>query len=198
MSTFHYLKQLSAFWVCRSSSVFVCTVPNIDRVFPFKGGLLSAHLFAIDATLQDRTSDESSTPFEYDGRSLLSLAIDLGQRLLPAFDTKTKIPFGTVNLVLKYYPVYYLCLHYLFFPFFDQMYGVPEGETKIASTAGAGSLLIEFEVLSLLSGDESFGRAALLSMKSIYKRRSSVGLVGKHINTETGAWHESISGNRPF
>ena len=56
------------------------------------------------------------------------------------------------------------------------MYGVPEGETKVASTAGAGSLLIEYEVLSRLSGDESFGRA-LLSMKSIYKRRSSVGLL---------------------
>ena len=78
------------------------------------------------------------------------------------------------------------------------MYGVPEGETKIASTAGAGSLLIEFEVLSRLSGDESFGRAALLSMKSIYKRRSPVGLVGKHINTETGAWHESISGEQKW
>lgn len=102
MSTFHYLKQLSAFWVCRSTSVFDCTAPNIDSVFLFEGGLLSAHLFAIDATLQERMSDESSIPFEYDGKSLLSLAIDLGHRLLPAFDTKTKIPFGTVNLVQIY------------------------------------------------------------------------------------------------
>ena len=76
------------------------------------------------------------------------------------------------------------------------MHGVPDGETKIASTAGAGSLLLEFEVLSRLSGDDSFGQAALLSMKSLYKRKSSVGLIGKHINTETGAWHEALSGSK--
>lgn len=74
------------------------------------------------------------------------------------------------------------------------MHGVPDGETKIASTAGAGSLLLEFEVLSRLTGDDSFGRAALDAMKALYRRRSAVGLIGKHINTDTGAWHESISG----
>ena len=36
--------------------------------------------------------------FEYDGR-LLEMAIDLGDRLLPAFDTPTAIPIGTVNLM---------------------------------------------------------------------------------------------------
>jgi len=59
----------------------------------------------------------------YDGR-LLALSLDLGERLMPAFDTRTSIPYGTVNL----------------------RYGVPRGETKIASTAGAGSLLLEFQV----------------------------------------------------
>jgi len=155
------------------------------------GGLLSAHLLALDSSLRPSRSGEevqfqpygADQPpplptshfwerWKYDGKSLLTLAVDLGRRLLPAFDTKTKIPFGTVNL----------------------MFGVPEGETKIASTAGAGSLLMEFEVLSQLSGDESFGQAALTAMKALYRRRSAVGLIGKHINTETGAWHESISG----
>ena len=40
---------------------------------------------------------------------LLELAIDLGDRLIPAFHTKTGIPFGTVNL----------------------RHGVPKGETKV-------------------------------------------------------------------
>ena len=52
----------------------------------------------------------------YDG-SLLELAIDLGERLMPAFDTPTHIPYGTVNL----------------------RFGVPKGETVISSLAGAVS-----------------------------------------------------------
>lgn len=77
----------------------MCMFMFIDNFVIYEGGLLSAHLFAIDTALQERPSNESSIPLEYDGKSLLSLAIDLGHRLLPAFDTKTKIPFGTVNLV---------------------------------------------------------------------------------------------------
>jgi ER degradation enhancer, mannosidase alpha-like 2 len=103
---------------------------------------------------------------------LLRLASDLGDRLLPAFDTKTGIPFGTVNL----------------------RYGVPQGETKIASTAGAGSLLLEMQVLSSLTGVPKYGEVALAAVKSLFQRRSSLGLLGKHINTETGHWTESLSG----
>ncbi len=107
----------------------------------------------------------------YDGR-LLDLAVDLGERLMPAFETKTSIPYGTVNL----------------------LYGVPQGETKIASTAGAGSLLLEFQVLSYLSGQGKFGEAAYAATKGLFQRKSAIGLLGKHINTETGQWSESLSG----
>ena len=44
------------------------------------------------------------------------------------------IPYGTVNLES----------------------GVPDGETPISSLAGAGSLTIEFSVLSALTGDGVF------------------------------------------
>ncbi len=44
------------------------------------------------------------------------------------------IPYGTVNL----------------------KNGVPEGETTISSLAGAGSLTVEFSVLSALTGDGVF------------------------------------------
>eukprot|EP01038_Epipyxis_sp_PR26KG_P008658 gene8658-11701_t len=140
------------------------------------GGLLSAHLMAVDPRLgiykvDHNTSLDQNYTRPYRGE-LLALAIDLGDRLLPAFHTKTSIPFGTVNL----------------------RYGVPNGETKIASTAGAGSLVIEFEVLSYLSGRKEFGEAAHLATHALYSRRSNIGLLGKHINTETGVWHESLSG----
>lgn len=71
---------------------------------------------------------------------------------MPAFGTKTGIPYGTVNL----------------------RKGVPKGETKIASTAGAGSLLLEFQALSLLTGDPKYGQAAFRALEGIYARRYGV------------------------
>ena len=53
---------------------------------------------------------------------LLRLAEDAATRLLPAFDTPTGMPYGTVNL----------------------RHGVPAGETPVTCTAGVGTFLIEF------------------------------------------------------
>lgn len=53
----------------------------------------------------------------------------------------TGIPFGTVNLKT----------------------GVPEGETTISSLAGAGSLTVEFSVLSALTGDGVFAEVTGMS-----------------------------------
>lgn len=100
------------------------------------------------------------------------MAIDLADRLFPAFQTKTGIPYGTVNL----------------------RHGVPKGETKIASTAGAGSLFLEFHVLSILVNNNKYSQAALRAMDALYERRSPFDLVGKHINIETGQWQETMSG----
>ena len=61
-------------------------------VRPFSGGLLSAHLLASDPKLIDFP--------EYKGE-LLELARDLGNRLLPAFQTPTGIPYGTVRKFLE-------------------------------------------------------------------------------------------------
>lgn len=122
------------------------------------GGLLAAHGFA----------DYD----DYDG-SLLNLAVDLGNRLLPAFETKSGIPYGTVNL----------------------MYGVPHGETSAASLAGGGSLSLEMSVLSAYTGDARYGEKATAASRELYRRRSrTTGLVGKHINVQTGKWIESLSG----
>ncbi|KAL3769360.1 hypothetical protein ACHAWO_001557 [Cyclotella atomus] len=84
--------------------------------------------------------DNSEDCWIYDGL-FLTLAHDIGKRLAHAFDTLTGIPFGTVNLLR----------------------GVPLGETEIASLAGAGTLTLEFELLSRLTGDPTFGKAAMRS-----------------------------------
>ncbi|GMF37668.1 unnamed protein product [Phytophthora fragariaefolia] len=129
------------------------------------GGLLSSHLFAVNEKL--KLFPEGG----YDG-ALLRLAVDLGDRLMPAFDTVTGIPYGTVNL----------------------KHGVPKGETPIASTAGAGSLSVEFTMLSVLTGDPKYAAASRGAVRALFQRRSKIGLLGKHINTKTGEWTETASG----
>lgn len=129
------------------------------------GGLLSSHMLAAD-------SKRAIFPKgEYKGE-LLALAQDVADRLMPAFDTPTGIPFGTVNL----------------------RYGVPKKETPIASTAGAGSLSLEFTMLSVLTGNPKYAVAARGAVRALFDRRSPLGLLGKHINTRTGDWTETSSG----
>jgi mannosidase alpha-like ER degradation enhancer 2 len=96
----------------------------------------------------------------------------LADRLLPAFDTTTGIPFGTVNL----------------------KYGVPPDESEIASTAGAGSLVLEFQTLSIITGNENYGSVAYRALSALYDRRSPLDLVGKHIHVQNGRWYETLSG----
>jgi len=99
------------------------TVSVFETNIRILGGLLSAHLIASDYATGMRIQS-------YDDQ-LLHLAADLAQRLLPAFDTPTGIPFGSINL----------------------KYGVDENESKITSTAGGGTLTLEFGILSRLTNN---------------------------------------------
>ena len=121
---------------------------------------------------EEKTCNNQTDKFwVYDG-CLLELAQDIGDRLLPAFQTRTGIPYGTVNL----------------------LNGIPKGETTIASLAGGGTLSLEMELLSKLTGNPEYGRAAKLSARALWMRRSKFNLLGKHICTQKGQWTESLSG----
>lgn len=66
---------------------------------------------------------------------------------------------------------------------------------KVASLAGAGSLSLEFELLSRLTGDRSFGEAAKSATRALWSRRSpQLDLLGKHIDVHSGEWTEIVSG----
>ena len=89
------------------------------------GGLLSAHLVARKAGVKLEPGWPCNGP-------LLALAEDVAKRLLPAFDTPTGMPYGTVNL----------------------RHGVPDGETPVTCTAGVGTFIVEFGALSRLTGNQ--------------------------------------------
>jgi hypothetical protein len=153
--------------VCRELSFDLDVNVNVfETTIRILGGLLSAHIMASDTALSLWTD---AVP--YDG-FLLDLALDLGVRLLPAFNTNTGIPYGTINLKK----------------------GVPLGETLEACTAGAGSLYLEFGMLSALTGDSRFATAARKATIALHSFRADSGLVGKHINITTGRWTEKLSG----
>src|SRR6266540_3180238 len=102
-------------------------------------------------------------------KRLLSLAEDLGNRLLPIFNSPTRLPYVYVNL--------------------------RTGHTRDAVTnpAETGTLLLEFGTLSKLTGRSVFYEKAKRALVETFKRRSPLGLVGESINVETGAWTSTDS-----
>jgi hypothetical protein len=140
------------------------------------GGLISAHLIATGHTDTGNPGMVISPEAGPTSSCLLVLAEDLGRRLLPAFDTPTHLPYGTVNL----------------------RHGVPQGETPVTCVAGAGTFLLEFGALSRLTGDARFESAARAANEALWSRRSKYQLLGAHINVETGAWTHEDAGVGSF
>ncbi|KAL5542102.1 hypothetical protein UlMin_009812 [Ulmus minor] len=139
------------------------TVSIFETTIRVLGGLLSAHLIASDYATGMKVPNYNN--------ELLNLAEDLTRRMLPAFDTPTGIPFGSVNL----------------------LYGVDEHESKITSTAG-GTLTLEFGVLSRLTNDPIFEQVTKNAVRGLWSRRSKLDLVGAHINVFTGEWTQKDAG----
>jgi len=128
------------------------------------GGLLSAHLFAIN--------DEYGVKLDNYNNELLDLAYDLGKRLLPAFtDSKSEIPLSRVNL----------------------KYGALKNETDNCS-AGAGTLILEFGTLSRLTGDTRFEDYTRKALYKLWEKRSYLNLIGNTINSDTANWNYISSG----
>ncbi len=126
------------------------SVQNFEVTIRLLGGLLSAYQLTGD-------------------RRLLVLAEDLGNRLLPVFNSPTGMPYRFVNLKTG---------------------AVRDAESNPAET---GTLLIEFGTLSKLTNKPIFFDKAKRALVETYKRRSPLGLVGEKINVETGAWINSDS-----
>jgi ER degradation enhancer, mannosidase alpha-like 2 len=125
-------------------------VKNFEITIRLLGGLLSGYQFTGD-------------------QNLLRLAEDLGNRLLPVFNSSTGLPYVYVNL------------------------RTGQVRDPLTNPAETGTLLLEFGTLSKLSGKPVFYEKAKRALVETYKRRSPLGLVGQSINVETGAWMDTDS-----
>ena len=191
-------------------------VQVFETVIRGVGGLLSAHLFAVGElpirgyhppaahASYARAWDKSGfnpkwtgirwrNGFVYDGQ-LLRLAHDLGRRIIPAFFSPTGIPYPRVNL-RRGIPFYPNSLYN-----FDADQGNcssrQQNPVEITETcsAGAGSLVLEFTLLSRLTGDGRFEELAKRAFWAVWSRRSDIGLIGTGIDAETGQWIGSSTG----
>lgn len=103
--------------------------------------------------------------YELDGDPVfLNLAKDLGQRLLPAFNTETGMPYRYINL--------------------------RTGKTRdsLSNPAEIGTYLLEFGKLTQYTNDSDFYLTAKKAVFAVFNRRSDNDLVGTTINVNTGAW----------
>jgi ER degradation enhancer, mannosidase alpha-like 2 len=129
-------------------------VKNFEITIRMLGGLLSSYQLTGD-------------------NRLLELAEDLGNRLLPVFNSPTGMPYAYVNL---------------------KTHAVRGAETNPAEV---GTLLLEFGTLSKLTGKPVYYDKAKRAVIELYNRPSKIGLVGDGINIETGKWtgtDSSVSG----
>ena len=109
------------------------------------GGLLSAHHACGDPVL-------------------LAKARDLADRLLPAFDTPTGMPYRYINLRTK------------------------KLRDPASNPAEVGTHIAELGTLSKLTGDHRYYDAAKRALVAMYDRRSKIGLLADKIDVTTGQW----------
>uniref|UniRef100_A0A1A8I1F0 alpha-1,2-Mannosidase n=2 Tax=Nothobranchius kuhntae TaxID=321403 RepID=A0A1A8I1F0_NOTKU len=135
------------------------------------GGLLGGHVMA---DLLKKRGEK----MQWYHDELLHMAVELGHRLLPAFNTTSGLPFPKVNL----------------------RYGIvnPLSRTGTESdtcTACAGTMILEFAALSRLSGESVFEEHARKALDVLWERRQKGSdLVGTVINIHNGEWVRRESG----
>lgn len=130
------------------------------------GGLIGGHVSVI--YIRSRKPNR----FKWYRDELLIKAKDLGTRLLPAFNTSTGLPMSRINLKHGITP---------------QL--MNSEKDRYTCTACAGTLLLEFAVLSRLTGDPVFEDKVRKTMDFIWEKRNRASdLVGTTINIHDGEW----------
>jgi mannosidase alpha-like ER degradation enhancer 1 len=145
------------------------TVQVFEATIRILGSLISTHLIVTDVEqpFGDMKLKNYSNEF-------LSLANDLGSRLLYAFENQeTNLPYPRVNL----------------------KFGVPNNSFNHTCTSGAGTFMLEFGMLSYLTKNPIYENVARKAANSLFARRNNqTGLLGNELNVHTGEWLGTMSG----
>ncbi|KAH3674371.1 hypothetical protein WICMUC_003358 [Wickerhamomyces mucosus] len=147
------------------------TVQVFETTIRALGSLLSAHLFA-----------EDKFKFKWYDGFLLNMALDLGERLLLAFDTPSGIPIPRINLQndletnlkIRNLP--------------------PQDLIQETCSAGAGSPILEFTLLSILTNDSRFEKASRKAFFQIWSKRSKLDLIPMTLDPHKNQWLDSVTG----
>ncbi|KAF9307465.1 hypothetical protein BGZ74_000024 [Mortierella antarctica] len=115
------------------------------------GGLLAAY----DQSGQDKV--------------FLKKAVDLADRLMGAFDTKSGIPYASVHL--------------------GKGHGVPGHVGGLSSTSEVSTLQLEFKYLSFLTGDDKYWKVVEKVMFKMREMEDLDGLVPIYISPTLGEYH---------
>lgn len=99
----------------------------------------------------------------------LQLAEDLGKRMIPVFDSPTGMPYRLVNL------------------------HTGEVSGNVTNPCEIGSMLLEYGMLSKLTGNPEYYEKCKRGIVAVYERRGKTGLVGSNIDVETGEWTNRTS-----
>ncbi|ULT80455.1 hypothetical protein L5515_016666 [Caenorhabditis briggsae] len=133
------------------------------------GGLISAHVLA--ELIKEKYPERMQT---YEGQ-LLKMATEVGNRLLPAFNTTSGLPYSRINL----------------------KHGMQDHlkRQKDTCTACGGTMILEFAALTRLTGDPIYEKKARKAMDFLWQQRHrSSDLMGTVLNVHSGDWTRRESG----
>ncbi|RYC60100.1 hypothetical protein CHU98_g6108 [Xylaria longipes] len=132
-------------------------VNTFEMTIRMLGGLLSAHY--LTTKLPNAASRRDSV--------YLAKAVELADRLLPAYESRSGIPYASVHLA--------------------KAKGVlSHADGGSSSTAEAGTLQLEMKYLSYLTGNDTYWRKAERVMKVLSGNHASDGLVPIFVHPESG------------
>ncbi|KAJ8109220.1 hypothetical protein ONZ43_g6194 [Nemania bipapillata] len=132
-------------------------VNTFEMTIRMLGGLLSAHYLA--TKLPSSASRRDSV--------YLAKAVEVANRLLPAYESHSGIPYASVHL--------------------SQAKGVPShADGGSSSTAEAGTLQLEMKYLSYLTGNDTYWRKAERVMKVLSDNHAEAGLVPIFVHPDLG------------
>lgn len=137
------------------------------------GGLLSTHTILSDPSII-KNEEFTRISENYDG-FLLEMANDLGLRLLPAFKTSTGIPVPRINLS-------------------KGVKSVPYKLQMETCTSGATTPVLEFTLLSRLTGNPDFEYYTRKTFDKIWASRLDLDLLPMTLSPIDGEWKDAISG----